>query len=301
MKIFITGGTGFIGQTLVNKLKEAGHELSLLSRSVHGSRSFGEKVRWIEGDPTWPGAWQEEAARSEAIINLAGASIFSRWNEQGKQKILESRVSTTRHLAEAVAGSTQPPQAFLNASAVGYYGFRNDEEIDETGTPGDDFLARVCQAWEAETLQVTAAGSRVALMRFGIVLGRRGGALNQMLPLFRLGLGGRLGKGTQWFSWIHLTDLVRSISFILNHPEAHGPINLTAPNPVTNTELTRVLGRVLHRPAVLPVPSFMIKMVLGEFGSVLLQGQRVQPVKLQSLGFDFRFSFIDQALKDLLG
>ena len=301
MKIFITGGTGFIGRTLVRRLDEAGHELILLSRSAHPPGLAGGKIRLIEGDPARPGAWQEEAAGSEAILNLAGASIFSRWNAKTKQKILESRVLTTRRLAEAAAGSSQQPPALLSASAVGYYGFRKDETIDETGRPGDDFLARVCQAWEAETRPAEEVGARVALMRFGIVLGQGGGALNRILPLFRFGLGGRLGKGDQWFSWIHLSDLVRAIQFILDHPEANGPINLTAPNPVTNAELTRALSRALHRPAFLPIPGFMVRLVLGEFGSMLLKGQRARPVKLENLGFSFNFPLLRQALADLLG
>ncbi|MBW1710262.1 MAG: DUF1731 domain-containing protein, partial [Deltaproteobacteria bacterium] len=271
------------------------------------------------GDPSLSGSWQEEASKSGAIINLAGASIFSRWNKTVKQKILESRVSITRNLVEAMAASRKRPQVLLNASAVGYYGFRGDEEIDETGSAGDDFLARVCQVWEAEALKARDAGARVALTRFGIVLNlaltrfgivlnQRGGALKQMLPLFRAGLGGRLGKGNQWFSWIHLTDLVRAITFVLDRTEADGPINLTAPNPVTNAEMTRALSQTLHRPAILPVPGsqtlhrpailpvpgFMMRLVLGEFGSVLLKGQR------QTLGFNFQFPLIKQALADLL-
>ncbi|MBW2053906.1 MAG: TIGR01777 family oxidoreductase [Deltaproteobacteria bacterium] len=300
MKIFITGGTGFIGQALVKELQEAGHDLCVLTRSARKRQDLDKRISLIEGDPSLSGSWQEEASKSGAIINLAGASIFSRWNKTVKQNILESRVSITRNLVEAMAASRKRPQVLLNASAVGYYGFRGNEEIDETGAAGDDFLARVCQVWEAEALKARDAGARVALTRFGIVLNQRGGALKQMLPLFRAGLGGRLGKGNQWFSWIHLTDLVRAITFVLDRTEADGPINLTAPNPVTNAEMTRALSQTLHRPAILPVPGFMMRLVLGEFGSVLLKGQRIKPVKLQTLGFNFQFPLIKQALADLL-
>ncbi|MBW2087184.1 MAG: TIGR01777 family oxidoreductase, partial [Deltaproteobacteria bacterium] len=220
MKFFITGGTGFIGQALLKRLLEAGHEISLLTRSARGREHLKDKVRLIEGDPSRPGLWQEEVVRAEAVINLAGASIFSRWSKRVKRKLLESRVLTTRRLVEAMASSKDGPQVLLSASAVGYYGFQGDEEIDESVTHGDDFLAQTCQAWEAEALKAKEAGIRVALMRFGIVLGQEGGALKLMLPLFRIGLGGRLGKGSQWFSWIHRADLVEAIVFILDHPEA---------------------------------------------------------------------------------
>ena len=299
MKILITGGSGFVGRGLAPFLTGRGHEVSLVTRSI-GGRQPPKDASWVEGDPTRPGPWQEEVSSADAVVNLAGESIFKRWSPKVKQRIVESRVLTTRNVVEALTSASSKDKVLLSTSAVGFYGPRGDEDLDESATPGHDFLASVTQEWEAEALEAEKAGVRVVLMRLGIVLAPSGGALGRMLPLFRLGLGGRLGHGRQWFSWIHRTDLVRAALFLLEKPEAQGPFNVSAPHPARNLELTRALGRALHRPAILPVPGFAIRLVMGEFGSVLLEGQKVLPQKLLELGFGFKFINIDQALDDLL-
>jgi len=303
MDVFITGGSGFIGQELVRRLVSAGHGVTVLSRSGKVNLSaLPGRITICQGDPTREGSWQEVAAGCQAAVNLAGAGIFKRWTRDYKETILSSRVKTTRNLAAALgqrpAGA---PATLVSASAVGFYGFRGDEELAETAPPGDDFLARVCQAWEAEAVRAEEFGARVVRTRFGIVLGQGGGSLAQMVPLFKKGLGGNLGSGQQWFSWIHLEDLVSAILRCLEDGALSGPVNLTAPNPVTNQDLTRALGEALHRPAFLTVPEFAIKLRMGEFGSVVLKGQRVMPRVLIEAGFEFRFPRIEEALGDLVG
>ncbi len=299
MKVFVTGGTGFVGTNLVRRLAAGGHDLVVLSRSRSGLADGG-RVCFVKGDPQQPGAWGDEAAGADAVINLAGASIFQRWTKSAKKQIMESRILTTRNVVEAMGRGSSSGRVLLSTSAVGYYGFRGDEKIDEESTPGSDFLAEVTRKWEDEAVRAESSGVRVVLMRFGVVFGPDGGALGQMLPLFRKGLGGRLGSGRQWFSWIHHHDLERAMEYLLEQPEAAGPFNLTAPNPVTNADFTKALGRALKRPAFLPAPGFMIKLALGEFGSVLLEGQKVTPHRLNRLGFEFDFPTIEKALSDLV-
>ncbi len=302
MEVFITGGSGFIGHALSQGLTEQGHGVTVLSRSAQGAGRLPVGVGTCLGDPTRPGAWQEEAARHQAFINLAGASIFERWNEPYKRLMLDSRVLSTRHLVEAIAKRPAgQPAVLISASAVGYYGFHGDEELDETAPPGDDFLAQVCRQWEEEARKAEEASARVVRARFGIVLGARGGALAKMLPLFRLGLGGPLGGGGQWFSWVHQHDMVQAVLFCLADQSLNGPVNCTAPQPVSNRELSRALGRALGRPAWLPAPSLAVRLALGEFASVVLRGQRVVPRVLGAQGFRFAFPTIDEALAGLPG
>ncbi|MGD8561612.1 MAG: TIGR01777 family oxidoreductase [Desulfarculaceae bacterium] len=302
MDIFITGGSGFVGQTLVPRLAHAGHSITILTRNTdthpdHLAKGVGVCL----GDPSQPGPWQKEAAQHQALINLAGASIFGRWTEEYKEKIRSSRLDTTRNLVKAIEDCQEVEKPVLiSASAVGYYGFHGDEELDESAGPGADFLARLCQDWEAEALKARESGARVVCTRFGIILGPKGGALGQMLPQFKLGLGGRLGSGRQWLSWIHIEDLAEAILFCLEWRQSPAAVNFTAPHPVTNRELTRSLARVLRRPAFLPAPALAVRLVLGEFGSVLLKGQRVLPRALTQAGFSFRFPALDQALENLL-
>lgn len=253
----------------------------------------------IEGDPTQRGGWQAAAKEHDVVINLAGASIFTRWTEEAKRIIRESRITATRNLVEAVEGSRI--QTFFSTSAVGYYGFHGEEVLTEESAPGNDFLAQLAQDWEKEAWKAAERGCRLVITRFGIVLGEKGGALGQMIPLFEKYLGGPMGSGKQWFSWIHIEDLVRAFLFLLDHPEISGPVNFTSPNPVQNHTLAKALGRAMHRPSFFPAPGFMLKLILGEFGAVLLEGQRVIPQRLLKSGFQFRYPEIDQALEKILG
>lgn len=301
MDIFITGGSGFVGAALCRALMDDDHSVTVLSRSAKSSQSLPQGVGHTIGDPSQPGPWQEEAAHYQGFINLAGASIFGRWDGKYKSLLRSSRIDTTKNLVEAIARrESEEPAVLISTSAVGYYGFCGNEELDESSSPGDDFLARLCVDWEAEALKAQDSGARVALTRFGIVLGPGGGALGQMLPMFKKGLGGRLGSGKQWFSWIHQADLVRAIMHCLELNDLAGPVNCTAPQPVTNQELTKTLARVLGKPAFLPAPGLAVKLMLGEFGTVLLEGQRVLPKKLTQAGFNFRFAQLAPALEDIL-
>ncbi|MCF8034338.1 MAG: TIGR01777 family oxidoreductase [Desulfarculaceae bacterium] len=302
MKVLVTGGSGFVGTTLCARLLEAGHEVSVLTRSQKGAERLPQGVAPLLGDPTAQGPWQDQAAAHDAFVNLAGASIFNRWSMEYKALIRSSRILTTRNLVQAMGRRPEgsAPAVLVSASAVGYYGPRGDEELSEDDQPGSDFLASVCMDWEGEALQARDLGARVVCARFGIVLGTGGGALGQMLPLFRLGLGGPLGSGQQWFSWIHQQDLVGALIFCLEK-DMSGPANCCAPAPVTNRELAASLGRVLHRPAFLPAPGFAIKLAMGEMGSMVLTGQRVLPQALLRAGFSFQFPELEGALRDLLG
>jgi uncharacterized protein (TIGR01777 family) len=302
MDIFVTGGSGFLGKTLCQHLLDRGHEVTALSRSAEASARLPRGVGHCLGDPTLPGPWQEEAARYQGFINLAGASIFERWTDQHKALIRESRVNSTRNLVQAMARRLdQGPATLVSASAVGYYGFHGDETLTEEAPPGEDFLAQVCRQWEEEASRAGDLGARVVRARFGIVLGGGGGALGKMLPIFRRGLGGPLGHGHQWLSWIHQADLVEAVVHCLESEGLRGPVNCTSPHPVTNRDLAHALGHALRRPSFLPAPGLAVKLALGEFGSVLLEGQRVMPAKLLDDGFAFRFPTLEAALADLLG
>lgn len=295
MKIFITGGTGFVGKSLVPALVHRGNEVTILTRSRKNGPSG---VSWVEGDPTQKGEWQAAIKSHEAVINLAGASIFTRWTEASKKTMRESRLLTTRNLVEGLEGDRV--KHFFSTSAVGYYGFHEDEVLTEESPAGDDFLAQLAQDWEKEAREAEKKGCRVVITRFGIVLGEKAGALGQMIPFFRKYLGGPLGSGNQWFSWIHVEDLVSAFLFLLEHPEISGPVNFTAPNPVRNRELAKAVGKAMGRPSFLPAPGFMLKLVLGEFGIILLKGQKVVPQKLLKSGFQFRYPEVDQAIQQII-
>jgi uncharacterized protein (TIGR01777 family) len=299
MRVFITGGTGFVGRKLAEFLVENGHTPVVIGRSASPG-GFPDAVEIVVGDPTREGPWQTEVGRSDAVVNLAGASIFQRWTAKAKETIEQSRLQTTRRLVEAMAQADHPPQVFLSTSAVGYYGSTDDVELTEDGPPGAGFLADLTRAWESEATKAKAVGVRTVIMRFGVVLGPNGGALGQMIPLFRKYLGGRLGSGRQWFSWIHIHDLVRAALWLLTQSELAGAFKITAPNPVRNIGLTKALAAALKRPAFLPAPGFAMRLVLGEFASVLLEGQRVIPQKLLNNGFEFQFPNIETALGDLI-
>lgn len=301
MKILMTGGTGFVGMNLTSRLTEAGHQVTLLTRSAKRARYLPAGAYYLEGDPVKPGAWQKEVGEHEGIINLAGSSIFTRWTKSVKEAMRNSRIETTKNLIESMTSHRGKVKFLLSTSAVGYYGSHEDEEVDERTPPGDDFLASLARDWEETALKAEGLGVRVVIFRFGVVLGRGGGALGQMLPLFKRYLGSPLGSGRQWFSWIHEDDLVQMYFFLLERGDIRGPVNCTSPNPVRNQELTRILGRVIGRPTFMPaVPGFIIKMMMGEFGSVLLRGQKVVPRRLLEMGFTFQYPEIDKALENLV-
>ena len=301
MKILITGGTGFVGSQLTSRLIKDNHEVTILTRSLKGAKGSSPGISYLEGDPTKKGPWQEAIKNHEALINLAGASIFSKWTEEHKKAIRESRVNTTQNIVEGVPPQSQKQFTLFSTSAVGYYGFHGDEALVEESPPGNDFLARIAVEWEGEALKAREKGARVVITRFGIVLGEKGGALGQMIPLFEKYIGGPIGSGKQWFSWVHIKDLAEAFAFLLKHPEISGPVNVCSPNPVRNKDLAKALGKALHKPSFIPAPGFMIKLVLGEFGTVILEGQKVIPRRLLESGFTFQYPDIDAALQKIIG
>jgi hypothetical protein len=296
MKVVITGASGFIGRRLLKALSQRGDSLHVLSR--HAGTNLPPGV----GISVWDamkGAPPLDALRgADAVVHLAGEPVAQKWTPEAKRAIRESRVTGTRHLVEAIS-QLEPKPALICSSAIGYYGSRGDTALDEGSPAGSGFLADVCVDWEREAFAAHAAGARVAVIRTGVALDPRGGALQRMLPPFRLGLGGPLGTGKQWMSWVHLEDLVDIYVFALEK-EVSGVLNGTAPNPVTNAEFTRELAAALHRPAILPVPKLPLKLAFGEMAGMLFDSQRVLPKQTQSTGFEFRYPRLDGALKDLL-
>lgn len=297
MRIAITGASGLIGTALGVALREQGHDVRPVAR---GSSAGPEALRWD------PAAGSIDAGGFEgidAVVHLAGAPIGPRrWTAERKRQIHDSRAGGTDLLARTLAGLDRKPAVLVSASAIGYYGDHGDAELTETSPSGDDFLASVVRDWEAATQPARDAGIRTVMPRSGVVLSRHGGALPRMLPLFRLGLGGRMGSGRQWWSWISIDDEVGAISFLLGHDDLAGPINLTAPNPVTNAEFTRALGRALRRPTRLPVPAFGPRLVMGRelADALLFTSQRVRPEVLSNAGYAFRHPDIDTAFAAVL-
>jgi uncharacterized protein (TIGR01777 family) len=306
MRVLVTGGTGLIGTRLVRSLRERHDEVFVLTRRLQAARDcFGTDCRIVEGDPIKPGPWMDAITDCEAVVNLAGESIFGRrWSPEFTQLLRDSRVKTTEHVVQALARkpltSDGRPKVLVNASAVGYYGMLGDEEVTEEHSPGSDILARVCVEWEAAAQAAQPLGVRVATIRIGVVMDKEGGALQQMLRPFRMFAGGPVGSGRQWVSWIHAADLVGIFLQALDQSAASGPINGTSPNPVTNKELAKALGRALHRPSFLPTPAFILRVMLGEVATVITTGQRALPKKALALGYTFRFPTLDAALADLL-
>lgn len=298
MKVFVTGGSGFVGTYLCKRLLDQGHRVTTTgTRAVHGRISH-DHFRYICADTTEPGPWQDALKESDAAVNLAGKNIFNRWSESYKQQIYDSRIRTTRNLVDALPENGS--FTLCSTSAVGYYGDREDDILTESSAPGNDFLARVGIDWEAEAMRAEEKGARVALARFGVVLGRGGGAMEKMVPAFKMFVGGPLGNGRQWFPWIHIDDVIAAAVFVLETDGLSGLVNFTAPEPVRNLDLARMLGEVLGRPAFMPAPAFMLRMALGEFAGTLLASQRVMPEKLLAAGFEFRFSKMRDALQDLV-
>jgi uncharacterized protein (TIGR01777 family) len=301
MKILVTGGTGFVGTSLAGGLIREGHKVTVLTRTARADHARLDGPSYLIGNPSEEGEWQQRVAEHEVIINLAGASIFTRWTQSAKKSIRESRTLTTQHLVQALSKKGGRVKHLLSTSAVGYYGFRKDEDLDEQSPPGEGFLASLSREWESAALEAESFGVTVTLLRFGVVLGRDGGALKQMIPLFKYWLGSPLGTGKQWFSWIHEEDLVRIFLYLLSQKIASGPFNCTSPEPVRNEKMTEMLGQVLGKPTFMPaVPEFVIRIILGEFGTVLVKGQKAMPRRLLDLGFQFRFPEIRGALEDLL-
>lgn len=301
MKVAVTGGTGFIGSCLVKRLLSDGHQVSILTRHPDTAKRIFPQVEAIAYTPTVSGAWQQAISGCDGVVNLAGEPIASgRWTPKVKQEILASRQLGTQKIVEAIAQADSKPSVLINPSAIGYYGTSETATFDETSPSGDDFLAQVCQAWEAEAQKVKDSGTRLAIPRLGIVLGK-GGALDKIIPPFQIFAGGPLGSGHQWFSWIHLDDLVNFILLLLNHPELTGVFNATAPNPVRMSEFCQTLGEVLHRPSWLPVPEFALQILLGDAAKAVLEGQEVLPKRTISSGFQYQYPTLKAALKQILG
>jgi len=299
MRIFLTGATGLIGRPLAAELQQSGHAVVALTRRPEGARGLAPGVEVVQGDPAVPGRWQEVLAGCDACIHLAGEPVAAaRWTPQRKAAIERSRVESTRRVVEVVAAGG--PRVLVCGSAVGFYGSRADEPLDEAAPHGQGFLADVCVRWEAAAAPA-AARARVALVRTGIVLARDGGALPRMVLPFKLMAGGALGDGTAWQPWIHLADEVALLRFALIDERVRGPLNGAAPHPARSRDLAGALGRVLRRPSFFPTPAVALRLLLGEMAEVVLASQRVLPKMAVDLGFEFRFPELEPALRDLLG
>jgi len=302
MNVIIAGGTGLIGRALTRQLLQEGHKVFVLSRTPERYRAHMpagcELVRW---DGRTAEGWGHLVDGADAVVNLAGANISAgRWTQARKRLIRESRVHAGRAVVEAIQAASVKPSVLIQASAVGHYGPRGDEVVTEGTPPGNDFLAQVAVEWEASTAEVEQWNVRRPIIRTGVVLSTEGGALPRMLLPFKLGLGGPMGSGRQWFPWIHIADEAGAIRFLMENKRAHGPYNLVAPNPVRFVEFARALGRVLHRPTLFRVPAWALRLLFGEMATVLLEGQRAIPRRLLDAGYTFLFQDIDSALNDLL-
>jgi len=305
MKVLISGSTGLVGTALLDALRQQGHNLARLVRPSTRNRPAGRATSPVALNLAWDpvaGTLDAAASGADAIVHLAGASIAGgRWTASRKRLLRDSRIAATRHLVDALAKLPQPPKVFVAASAVGFYGDRGDEELTESSAAGQDFLAQLCRDWEAESGRAAAFGGRVVLLRFGIILAKHGGALPQIALPFRLGVGGRIGSGRQWMSWLALADAVGIIGYALRTSALSGPVNAVAPQPSRNADFSAALGRVLHRPALFPTPSFVLRLALGEMAdALLLSSQRVLPEKLQRLGYPFVHQALEPALQSVL-
>jgi len=308
MRVLITGGTGLIGRALSEDLVSQGHEVIVLSRSPERASGFPDGVHVVGWDARTAEGWGHLADGAGAIVDLAGASIAgegffpSRWTEEQRRVIRESRLNSSRAVVEAVAQAEHKPGVLVQASGVGYYGFHGDEPLTEEAAPGDDWAARfTAEEWEPSSAPVEEMGVRRVIARTGVVLSVEEGALPRLLLPFRLFVGGPMGSGKQWYSWISLQDEARALRFLIETEEARGAFNLTAPNPVTNGELAKLIGKVMGRPSIIPVPGFALRLAFGEVAEVVLQGQRAIPQRLLDLGFEFDFPTAEASLQDMLG
>jgi uncharacterized protein (TIGR01777 family) len=306
MRVFLTGGTGLVGTRLVKRLAERRDEVVVLTRRPAAARELlGPAVTAVEGDPANAGEWMAKATACDGVINLAGENLFARrWDGPFKQVLIDSRVKSTQNVARALAQAPRradgTSKVLVSASAVGIYGPHGDEELTEDSAPGSDFLAKLCVDWEKATEAAATAGVRTAVVRVGVVLDKNGGALAKLLTPFKLGMGGAVAGGKQWMSWIHHQDLGSLFLLALDDSRASGPLNGTAPNPVTNGDFSRALGRVMHRPTFVPTPAFALRMALGEVADVVTSGQRVFPKRPLAHGLKYSFPSIDAALADII-
>jgi hypothetical protein len=298
MKIFIAGGAGFIGKHLSDFLLDRGHQVAAVGTRPDQNLINHKNFNYISADTTRKGLWQAELKDVDVAINLAGRSIFKRWNKKYKALIYDSRILTTRHLVDALP--THKDISLISASGAGYYGDRGDDILTENDANGNDFLAGVCQDWEDEAFRAEKKGIRVISTRFGVVLGKNGGAMEKMESAFRFFVGGPMGSGMQWFPWIHLKDLISAMIFVLEHQNVKGPFNFCSPHPVRNGDLAKTMGRVLNRPSFMPAPAFVMRLALGEFAGTLLDSQRAIPEKLLSNGFSFQYTDIGEAIKNIV-
>lgn len=301
MRVFFTGGTGLVGQVVIPLLRNRGDEVLCLTRDPAGAREvLPAEVEFLGGDPTMPGDWQDRLATCDGVVNLAGASVADGlWTGKKKQRIRRSRLATTQNIVTALAGSNEPV-ALVSASAVGYYGDRGQEALAETSEPGRGFLARLAMEWEHAASMADSDNVRVVCIRIGVVLSAQGGALARMLPAFRLGLGGPLAGGNQYFPWVHIQDLARIIMFALDQEHIQGPVNAAVPDPPRQKEFASGLGQAVGKPAFMPLPRFVLQGLMGEMADVLLASQRVVPNVLKAAGFKFSFGELDDALDDLI-
>jgi uncharacterized protein len=302
MKIAIVGATGFVGSRLVEQLQTQGHQVKILTRQPGAATSRFPQAEIVGYTPLQSGEWQKSLSGCDAVVNLAGEPIAEkRWTPAQKQTILDSRKLGTQKIVEAISQAEVKPQVLINASAIGYYGTSETAKFEETSPAGTDFLAEVCTAWEAAAQAVTASGTRLVILRMGIVLGENGGALGKMLAPFSAFVGGPIGSGKQWFSWIHRDDVVKMIITAITDSQMQGVYNATAPNPVTMQDFAHTLGNVMSRPSWLPVPNFALEAMLGEGAMVVLQGQQVIPTHPLAQGFNFQYPQLQPALTAILG
>lgn len=303
-RVVVTGATGLIGRALVIQLQTRGDQVVALSRDERRARgqlgSDVEVITW--SDPLSTPVPESALAGADSVIHLLGEPIAQRWSEDVKRRIRDSRVLGTRNLVSGLleVSEAQRPRVLVSQSAVGYYGPSGEEELTESAPPGNDFLAEIVKEWETEAQGAEDLGLRVVLTRTGVVLDAHGGALAKMLPPFRLGIGGPVGSGRQYLPWIHLDDVIGALLFCLDYDTANGPVNLSAPRPVTNRDFSRALGRALHRPAFMPVPPAALNLLFGEMAEIVLEGQRAVPERLGQLGYEFRHPDLEAALRDTL-
>ncbi|HTU89288.1 MAG TPA: TIGR01777 family oxidoreductase [Gemmataceae bacterium] len=306
MRIFLTGATGLVGRRIVRRLHERGDQVVILTRRAgHARELFGNNAAIVEGDPMRSGPWMETVADCDAVVHLVGENVFARrWNADFKKLLRDSRILSTQNIVEALRQrplrADGQAKALVNASAIGYYGPHGDEELSEDSSPGSDFLAQLCVEWEQAARTAESAGVRVAWVRVGVVLDKEGGALAKLLTTFRLGAGGPVAGGRQWMSWIHYVDLVSLFLFAVDNAQVRGALNGTAPNPVSNREFSKTLGRVLHRPSFVPTPALALRVALGEVANVITTGQRVLPKRPLELGCSFQYPALEAALAHIL-